>query len=270
MLRWLLMSLLFLAAHGATASDDNLLLGVNEGSSGSADFQQRQSKYKPFADYLSTVVKKQVMLESAQDLKSLKKNLQSGRFGLLMVRPSHISAAAMRDQKYVLVAAAKGSAVTSFIVHKDSALKKPSDLAGKSIAMPDVNAYPSRVGLAMLNEAGLKAESLNIRNFRTQEAVGYSVEQKLVDVGVVVSYSNVAKEWEGKGHRILFKSKPLPYWSIIASPKLSPETVSKVRAALLKLNDTPEGEATLKAIGVSAFEAGNQQEYMDLLTYLKE
>jgi ABC-type phosphate/phosphonate transport system substrate-binding protein len=270
MLRWLLLSLLFLAAHGAAASDNSLLLGVNEGSSGSADFQQRQSKYKPFADYISAVVKKQVKLESAQDLKSLKKNLQSGHFDLLMVRPSHISAAAMRDQKYVLVAAVKGTAFTSFIVHKDSALKKLPDLAGKSIAMPDENAYPTHVGLAMLKEAGLKPETQNVRFFRTQEAVGYSVEQKLVDVGVVISYSNVAKEWEGKGHRVLLKSKPLPYWSIVASPNLSPETVSKVREALLKLGDTPEGEAALKSMGVSGFVAGNPQEYIDLLAYLKE
>ena len=270
MLRWLLLSLLLLAAHGAAASEGSLLLGVNEGSSGSADFLQRQSKYRPFADYLSAVVKKQVKLESAQDLKSLKTNLHSGHFDLLMVRPSHISAAAMRDQKYVLVAAVKGNAITSFIVNKDSVLKGPADIAGKAIAMPDENAYPSHVALAMLKEAGLKPETQNIRFFRTQEAVGYAVEQKLVDVGVVISYSKVAKEWEGKGHRILWKSKPLPYWSIIASPRLSPDTVSKVREALLKLNDTSEGEKILKEIGVSGFVAGSQQEYMDLLAYLKE
>lgn len=270
MLRWLLMCLLFLVAHGALASESSLLLGVNEGSSGSADFQQRQSKYRPFTDYLSGIVKKQVKLESASDLRSLKKNLQAGRFDLLMVRPSHISAAAMRDQKYVLVAAVKGEAITSFIVHKDSALKKPADLAGKSIMMPDENAYPSHVGLAMLKEAGLKPETQNIRFARTQEAVGYSVEQKLVDVGVVVSYSKVSKGWEDNGHRFLWRSKPLPYWSLIASPNLSADTVAKVREAIIKLNDMPEGEAILKSMGVNGFVAGNQQDYMDLLTYLKE
>ena len=270
MLRWLLVPLLFFSAYGAQAVEGGLLLGVNEGTSGSADFQQRQSKYRPFTDYLSGVVKKQIKLESAQDLNSLKKNLQIGHFDLLMVRPSHISAAAMRDQKYVLVAAVKGDAVTSFIVHKDSALKKPADLAGKSIAMPDENAYPSHVGLAMLREAGLKPETQNIRFFRSQEAVEYTVEQKMVNVDIVISYSKVFKEWEDKGHRVLWKSKPLPFWSLIASPQLSPDTVAKVREAVLKLGGTPEGEATLKSMGVSGFEAGSQQEYMDLLTYLKE
>ncbi|BCB27908.1 hypothetical protein SKTS_27940 [Sulfurimicrobium lacus] len=270
MLRWLLVSLLFFSAHGAVASEGSLLFGVNEGSSGSADFLQRQGKYRSLADYVSGVVKKPVKLESAQDLRSLKTNLHSGHFDLLMVRPSHISAAAMRDQKYVLVAAAKGEAISSFIVNKDSAFKGPADLAGKSIAMPDEDAYPTHIALAMLKEAGIKPETQNIRFFRTQEAVGYSVEQKLVDVGVVISYSKVAREWEGKGHRVLWKSKPLPYWSVIASPRLSPDTVSKVREALLKLNDTPEGEKILKGMGVSSFVAGSQKDYMDLLAYLKE
>lgn len=269
MLRYWLVSLLFLATQGAMAGDGGLL-GVNEGSSGNSDFAARQAKYQPFADYLGGVMNKQVKLESAQDLKLLVANLKSGRFDFLIVRPAHISAMAMRDQKYVLVAAAKGTAVTSFIVPKDSILKGPSDLVGKSIALPDENAYPSHVAIAMIKEAGLKPETLNIRNFRTQDAVGYSVEQKMIDVGVVVSYSKVAKEWEAKGHRVLWKSKPLPYWCMIASPKLRPETIAKVREALLKLNETPEGEKILKDIGVSAFVAGNQQDYMDLLAYLKE
>lgn len=270
MLRWLVLSLMWIVSMGAEAGDGSLLLGVNEGTSGSADFLQRQSKYRAFADYLGDAIKTQIKLESAQDLKSLKSNLASGRFDLLLVRPSHISATAMRDQKYALVAAVKGDAVTSFIVHKDSPLKGAADIAGKSIAMPDENAYPSHVGLAMLKEAKIKPETQNIRFFRSQEAVGYSVEQKLVDVGVVVSYSKVAKVWEDKGHRVLWKSKPLPFWSIIASPKLDQNTVSKVREALIKLNDTPEGEKILKEIGVSGFVAGKQQDYMDLLTYLNE
>lgn len=270
MLRWLLVSLLLLASSAKAADEGSVLLGVNEGSSGSADFQQMQGKYRAFADHIGAVLKKQVKLESAQDLRSLKSNLQKGHYDFLLVRPSHISATAMRDHKYALVAAVKGNATTSFVVHKDSPLKTPAEVAGKSIAMPDENAYPTHVALAMLAEAGIKPETQNIRKFRSQEAVGYSVEQKLVDVGVVISYSKVAREWESKGHRVLWKSKPLPYWSVIASPRISPDAVARVRDALLKLGDTPGGEKILKEMGIGGFVASSQQEYMDLLSYLKE
>lgn len=266
---WFLMFLL-ICISSAASGDDGMLLGVNEGSSGSADFMQRQEKYQPFADFIGSVVKKPVMLATAQDLKLLKASLKSGHFDFMLVRPSHLSAGAMRDQKYVLVAAAKGNSIISFLVHKDSKLKKPADIAGKSIVMPDEDAYPTHVGLAMLRDAGIKREKENIRFFRTQEAVGYAVETKLVDVGVVISYSKVAKAWEGKGHRILWQSNPLPYWSLIASPKIDPETVARVRDAVTKLGNTPGGTEILKKMGVTGFIASNQQDYLDLLIYLKE
>lgn len=252
------------------ATENSLLFGVNEGSSGSADFLERQEKYRALTDYLSTTLKKQVRLESASDLKSLTSNLQNSRYDLLLVRPSHISAKAMRDNKYTLVASAKGDAYTYFIVHKDSPIKKPGDIRGKRIAMPDKLAYPTSAGLAMLRDFGMKPEKENIQYFRLQEAVGYAVKQKLVDVGVVISYSKVAKEWKSGGDAILIESKRLPFWSVIASPKMSQANIALVRAALTKLNDTAEGQKIMKNVGINGFVPGNQTDYNDLLAWLKE
>lgn len=264
--------LLLCLTHGfaLAATENSLLFGVNEGSSGSADFLERQEKYRTLTDYLSATVKKQVRLESASDLKSLTSNLQNARYDLLLVRPSHISAKAMRDNKYTLVASAKGDAYTYFIVPKDSPLKKPGDIRGKRIAMPDKLAYPTSVGLAMLRDFGIKPEKENIQYFRSQEAVGYAVKQKLIDVGVVISYSKVAKEWKSGGDAILIESKKLPFWSIIASPKMSQENIAKIRTALTKLNDSAEGEKIMKNIGINGFVPGNQADYIELLTWLRE
>ncbi len=84
-----------------------------------AGFSERQEKYQPLANYLSQALKREVRLESASDLKNLTRSMEASRYTLVLIRPSHISAAAMRDQKYVLVAAAQGDAVAHFIVHKD-------------------------------------------------------------------------------------------------------------------------------------------------------
>lgn len=255
-------------AAASAAAPTPLLFGVNEGSSGSIGFGDRQDKYKPLADYLAKTVKRPVLLESASDLKNLTKSLNSAHYGLLLVRPSHISAKAMRDQKYVLVAAAKGDAIAHFIVHKDSPLKKPADLKGKSIVMPDEIAYPTWIGLAMLRDVGIGRDQANMRNFRSQEAVGYAVEEKLSDVGVVISYSKVAKDWLGKGHRFLWESKKLPYWSVIGSPKLAPEEVATIREALIKLEIDDDGQKILKGIGVKGFVAGDQAAYLDMLKWV--
>lgn len=255
-------------ATASGAAPTPLLFGVNEGTSGSIGFSDRQEKYKPLADYLAKVLKRPVSLESASDLKNLTKSLDNARYGLLLVRPSHISAKAMQDQKYVLVAAAKGDAIAYFIVHKDSPLKQISDLKGKTIVMPDEIAYPTWISLAMLRDSGLGKGQTEVRNFRSQEAVGYAVEQKLSDVGVIISYSKVAKEWLGKGHRFLWESKKLPYWSVIGSPKLDPDEVVKIREALVKLDQGEEGEKILKGIGIKGFVPGNQAAYLEMLQWV--
>lgn len=254
---------------GLGAHAEVLLFGVNEGTSGVSGFNDRQEKYQPLAAYLSKVMSRDVRLESASDLKNLTRSLTTSRYDLVLIRPSHISAAAMRDQRYTLVAAAQGDSIAYFIVHKESPLKSYKDLAGKSLAMPDEIAYPTKIGQAMLRDAALKPAP-NVRMFRVQEAVGYAVENKLIDAGVVISYSKVAKDWQKNGHRFLWQSEKLPYWSIIGSPKLKPEQVNKIRDALIALDKTAEGKAMLEKIGIKAFVPGNQQAYLDMLSWIEK
>lgn len=252
----------------ARAAEAPLLFGVNEGTSGVAGFSDRQEKYQPMAKYLSGILKREVRLESASDLKNLTRSLENSRYDLVLIRPSHISAAAMRDQKYVLVAAAQGDAVAHFIVHKDSPIKAPKDLAGKQLAMPDAIAYPTKIGQAMLRDAKLSPPP-NVRLFRVQEAVGYAVENKLIDAGVVISYSKVWKNWEKSGHRAVWRSDKLPYWSIIGSPKLKADQLTKIRDALIALDQNEAGKPILEKIGIKAFVPGNQQAYLDMLKWVE-
>lgn len=255
-------------AFSVHAAEETILFGVNEGTSGTAGFADRQEKYQPFANYIGKTLKKQVKLESASDLKNLVRSLEAARYDMVLIRPSHISAAAMRDQKYQLLVSAKGDAVAYFIVHKDSPLKSKADLKGKRIVMPDEIAYPTRIGLAMLRDAGIPAS--DARLFKSQEAVGYAIEQKLSDVGVVISYSKVWKDWEKNGHRSIWQSEKLPFWSIVVSPKVKPAEVDKIRAALVALDTTDEGRAILEKIGVKGFVPGNQQAYLDMLAWVEK
>ena len=244
-----------------------LLFGVNEGSSGSIGFTiAKKIQAARRASFQS--VKAASNLGVCLDLKNLTKSLDSALWFIVGATEPFISAKAMRDQKYVLVAAAKGDAIAHFIVHKDSSLKQPSDLKGKSIVMPDEIAYPTWVGLAMLRDIGIGKGQADIRNFRSQEAVGYAVEQKLSDVGVVISYSKVAKDWTSKGHRFLWESKKLPFWSVIGSPKLTQEEIAKIREALIKLDQGEDGQKILKEIGVKGFVPGDQAAYLDMLKWV--
>ena len=255
-------------AAPAYAAQPSLLLGINEGTSGSDTYTEMQDKYKPLAHYLSVQLKRPVTVESARSLSSLHYNLKNKRYDLVLIRPSHIAAQAMRDDGYRLVAAAKGAAITYFIVRADSPLKKPADLKGKKIALPDEQAYPTHVALAMLRDQGIQPNHVNITYFRQQEAVGYAVQQKSQDVGVVVSYSKVAKNWAAQGGRMLWQSPALPFWSVSASPKVDDATLNAARTALLGLSSTPDGAGILKGIGVEGFVASAQAPYLTLLKWV--
>lgn len=264
----LLWVVLFWLASSLAIGAETLLFGVNEGTSGTSGFGERQEKYMPLANYLSRAVARDVRLESASDLKNLTRSLKASRYDLVFIRPSHISAAGMRDQGYNLVAMVEGEATAHFIVNKASALKTRDDLTGKQIAMPDELAYPTRIGYAMIRDAKFAAPP-NVRMFGTQEAVGYAVENGFFDAGVVISYSKVWKNWEKSGHRAIWQSGKLPYWSIICSPKMKPEQITRVREALLVLDKSEDGRAILEKIGVRRFVPGDQQAYLDMLNWIE-
>lgn len=261
----LLLGLLLAWAAGPAAAA-NVLFGIAEGVAEQASFGDLQEKYQPLADYLARVHKNKSTLESSQNIQSAIANLQKGRYDLMFVRPSNVSGKAIRDNQYQLVAMAKGEFAANFIVRKDHAFKKPEDVVTRVIALPEENSLMAKVGLATLRDLGAKPGQTTYRFTRYQEAVNFMVEQKFADVGIVAPAQ--AKAWEKKGGVTLFKSRKLPFWSIIASPKMPKADVEKMQKALIDMENSDEGKKILAKIGVKGWVAGNPQEYIDMMTWL--
>jgi phosphonate transport system substrate-binding protein len=257
-----------LLAGSVHAESKSLLLGINEGLAEQAGFLEMQDKYKGLADYLGQVLKEPVRIESSQNLKSSASNLEKARYDLMFCRPSNVAASAMRDEKYSLVAMAKGQFTAVFIVNGQSPLKKPEDIHGKRIAMPAQTALMTKVGLAMMRDMKLDPARENIKYERYMDALAFMVDKKFSDVAVVAPI--VAKDWQKKGGRVLFQSRVLPFWSIIASPNMSTEQIAKLRAALMNMENTDEGKKVLARIGVKGFVEGKQQAYFDMMKWIGE
>lgn len=272
--RWLAAAIfLFAALSGVPAQADmksSVVLSINEGTSGSSDFLSMQDKYMPLAEYLTRKIKLQVKLESATTLKLVLSGLEKHRFELLLVRPAHLAAKGIRDYHYQLAVAAEGESKAYFIIKPDSPLKSLKDLKGKRIAMPDPDAYPTHIGQAMLKQAGVPITPDTIAYSRSQEAVGYAVQQGFVDAGVVISYAKVFKNWEKDGGRVLTASPALPFWGILASPEMPPALLAQIRQALVDLKNTDEGKTILKGIGIPGFVEGDPQSYANMLKFLGE
>ena len=259
-------SLMLLTMVALPAHAENVLMGIAEGVAEQSSFSEMQDKYQPLADYLGRVIKTKVTLEPSQNIKSAILNLQKERYDLLFCRPSNVSAKAIRDNQYQLVAMAKGDFAANFIVRKNHPFTKNTDIVQHTIAMPDQNSLMAKVGLATLRDMGAKPETMQIRYTRYQEAVNFMVENKFSDVGIVAPAQ--AKAWEKKDGVVLFKSKKLPFWSIIASPKLSKDDVARMQKALIDMENTDEGKKILAKIGVKGWVPGNPKDYVDMLNWL--
>lgn len=246
----------------------SILLGINDGISIQRYFGDLQHKYQGLANYLSQVLNKPVRFESSQSLKGSVSNLGKARYDLMFVKPSNVAAQAIRDDKYTLVAACKGKLNSVFIVTKNSSLKKPADIRGKRIAMPARQSLIAQAALATLRDLGIDPAKQNIHFARLQEAVVYMVQQNFVDVGAV--NPPLSRAWVKKGGHILTESKNLPLWSIIASPNMKPDQVTKVRQALLTMGDTDAGKKVLAQIGIKGFIRGNANDYLNMLKWMRK
>jgi phosphonate transport system substrate-binding protein len=246
---------------------DSLLLGVYEGVAGQNNFVGMQEKYMAFADFLSRTLQRRVKLESSQNLTNSLNNVKKGRYTLLFSKPSNVTALALRDHNYQLVAEAKGVFTVSFIVNANSPLKKPEDIRGKTIAIA-TGTFIASAGLAELRDRGLTPGAAQLMSTQFQDAVTFMVQKGFADLGMVSP--PVAKEWQAKGGTVLFQSRKMPFWSLTASPVLSQEETQKLRSAMIGLESSDDGKKLLEKLGVKNFGLGNQQDYLDMLAWLEK
>lgn len=255
------------AAIKSGTDGDSLLFGINEGSAGQKGFGDLQQKYKILADFLAKTLQKPVKLESSQNLSNSAADLGKGRYALFFSKPANVSAKAIRDHKYQLVAMAKGEFTVKFIVNANSTLKKPEDIKGKRLVLPK-GTFMEKAGMAELRDRNLIPGPDQIKTTMYQDSIEFTLENNFADVGMVSPV--VAKNWVAKGGGVLFESRKMPFWSLIASSSVSGDDVKKIQSALVNLENTADGKILLEKLGIKGFVPGNQQDYVDLLNWLEK
>lgn len=245
-----------------------LLLAINEGAAGSLTATDIVFRYEEFKPVVENALGAPVVLVAVRNTKDLRNAVATGAYALVMSRPADVLAEAIRDHGYQAVVAASEPAYALFIVNKDSSLKNIADIKGKSIVTPDRYAYMWRIANAMMRDSKLSLEKEQVRSMGDQAAIGWSMESRFFDVGVVSSTSGVGRTWEKNGGRVLARSPEVPNTPIIASPKISAAQIQKLRAALVALASTENGAAILKKIGVNGFKETSSQTLLDLLKWL--
>ncbi len=267
MLRLVLAAVLGLVS--ATANAQSLILAVSEGTSGGLDHAQVIAKYRGVAEVIGKAVRKNINVVFAREFQALEDGMKSGRYDLVLARPSDYPARGLRDYGYHYVASAKPDGQCYLVVPKDSPIKTLADAAGKRFVMPEQVAYMSRFCRAELRDRGIDLDQQKVQYVREQGAVAFYLEYKFADVGGLASYSGVTKKWEKDGHRVLHKSVAQPYFPLVANRRIAGADIAAIQKALLELPNDEAGQAVLKTIGVKGFDAGTEQRLRDLLKWLR-
>ncbi len=255
------------AAKGAERQA-RVVFGISEGASGNLTATDIVFRYEELKPVVEKALGAPVILVAVRNAKELRNGVATGAYTLVMARPADALAEAVRDHGYQAVVAAKEPAYALFLVNKDSPLKTIADIKGKKIVTPDRYAYMWRVANAMMRDNRISMQEEQVRSMGDQAAIGWSLEERFFDVGVVSSTSGVGRTWEKNGGRVLARSREVPNTPIIASPKISAAQVQKLRAALVALESTEGGAALLKRIGINGFREASSQTFLDLLKWL--
>jgi len=265
-IRWVVAALLAAAASWAHAA---LVFAVNEGVTYRVPNDQIRAKYAAIAADLSKLLKQTVTVEPIAAYPVLRKGLADKAYDLAMVHPAHLSIEAMKNSGYKLLAVTSGFQEyrATFLVKADSPLKSLADLRGARLGAPDEDSITSWMTRATIRDALGDAAQVNYVYTRYQDAVPFFVENNLTPSGSTAAGA-VIKDWQAKGGRVLFKSKPVPIKHLIASPNMAPEDVVKVREYLLGLDSTDEGKKKLAATKWQGFAAYDETALLALGTWL--
>ena len=269
--RALLPVFLLAGAPGAALAADDIVLAVCEGTFSGASPAEIVDKYHPIADVLGKALKAHVIISPVCSFGRLETGIKEQRFDLVMARPSDYSARAIRDHGYKYVAQVTPDVSCVYLVPKDSPLKSLADAKDKRVALPEKTSYMGQLCVAELRDAGYDAAA-KAQFVKEQAVVMYQLKEKNVDVGGVSSHSKaISKEaLEKAGLRELGRSRPQPYFPVIASKNMPPAQVEAVRKELLALSESPAGKALLAKLGLNGYANGGDEKMKQLLAWLEK
>lgn len=252
----------------AAMAQSELVLAISEGTSGGLDHARVIAKYGGLADAVGRALKRKVQVVFAREFATLEEGTRSGRFDLVMARPSDYPARAVRDSGYQFVASANPQGHCLIITRNESPLRSLDQAKGARWVLPEQVSYMSKFCTAELRDHGIVVGSEKVQYVREQGAVPFYLDNKFADVGAVASYSGPAKSLEKTGHRVLHKSVPQPYFPLVASKRLSAEQVRAIQAELAALPATESGREVLKTLGIQGFDTGAGDRLKALLSWL--
>jgi len=253
-------------AWAQKASETPWRMLVNEAVTADLSISMLATRYRDWADYMAAQIRnKQVTVDPVIDIRRFVQQAQSDQKPLLVFGKSvNQLSKLVRDQGYQPLVRRNEPYKAAFIVPAGSSIQTFADLGGRKLLMPDEFSATSAVAKAEIRRANIREPYISHTRF--QESVANQIATGLAEAGVV--NPTVAKKWKEGGGRIVGETQPVVNWSVLASPKASPDMVARLTESLLAMNGQSAG--LLAGIGVKQWARAEKADYLALLDYTGE
>ncbi|NPC54225.1 phosphate/phosphite/phosphonate ABC transporter substrate-binding protein [Caenimonas soli] len=251
----------------AQQSGDRWRLLVNEAVTADLSISMLAMRYRGWAEYMgSQIQNKQVLVDPIIDIPRFVQQAQSEQKPLLVFGKSvNQLSKLVRDHGYQPLVRRPEPYKAAFIVPKDSPIQNFTQLGGRKLLLPDTYSATAAMARAEIRRQDIREPYMSHTRF--QDSVAGQVAAGMAEAGVV--NPTIARKWQEAGGRIIGETQPVVNWSVLASPKASPEMVARLTNSLLAMNGQASG-GLLSDIGVKQWAKAERKEYLALLEYTGE
>jgi len=227
--------------------------------------------HQPLRHYLEKTSGRQVQLYTAPDFKTFVERTQHGDYDVVVTAP-HFARLAQTEAGYAPLAMYTRELHGLVVVAKDSTYKDLGDLRGKSVAIPNRLAIVTSMSLQLLRDRGLQPGS----DFKLLAAASHnsgvlSVQRGESQAAIVSVTALQQMPDELKDSvRVLATTGEVPHVMYLAHSRLDPAEMDKLRNALLRFAESPEGRAFLQANGFEGLRPVEEVDLKRMDPYVKE
>jgi len=143
-------------AKKSPASKEPLVFSINEGATTLITAEELFERYTRLAKSTERTLARPVRLEVYPETARFRAELDRRRFDIVFGKTVNLLAGMIRDKQFQAVVKTKAPYVAGFITLKGSPIKKPEDMRGKVIMMPE-RVFTTKLGEATLRDLGARA-----------------------------------------------------------------------------------------------------------------
>ncbi len=271
-LSFLVVTACLLLAERPAVSRDHLTLAVHPYLI-AADLMAR---FQPLADYLGKAAGVTVTVEISDSYQTHLQKLGSAKADLGFIGPgAYVRLSKRYGPQHILARLSRSGRAdyTGYIVtRRGGRIGSLQDLRGRTMAFGDPNSTMGYlVPRHLLVAAGLDLPDLGAYTFvPSHEDIALGVLMGEFDAGAISD--DVYEKYRDQGLRVLENTPRIAEHLFIAGPTVLDERVEKLRQALLRLHQSPEGAHILQAIkvGVTEMVPAHDGDYWKIRRMLNE